>query len=110
MAQAVGSFKIARFGQDVLGGHLYGAGDYNGPVSYVQGGDLMSHRMFGLENSIVTLIGSIDQTDTYEAVGRPMQNDVTPWQLVWRVVATGAEVAAGVNLSTYIVRLSAIGV
>lgn len=110
MAQGVGSTKAVRFGPDVFGGHLYGAVDYNGPASYVQGGDAIDPRIFGFPNTIVTLIGSADQTDTYFVEPRPMQNDVTPWQLVWKVTATGLEVGAGVNLSGFTVRLSAIGV
>lgn len=107
---AVGSFKIARFGQDVFGGHLFGAGDYSGPTSYVQGGDTVSRKQFGFENSIITLIGSLDQSQTYRLEPKPVQNDVTAWRLVWTVLATGAEAGANVNLSGFTGRLSAIGV
>jgi hypothetical protein len=111
MAQGVGSGTITRFGQDTFGGHLYGAVDYKGSSSYVPGGDgPISHKMFGFQNTIITLIGSADQTNTYFVEPRPLQNDVTTWQLVWKVTATGLEVAAAVNLSGFTVRLSAIGV
>jgi hypothetical protein len=109
MAQGVGSGASVTNSQDVFGGHLFGAVDYKGPASYVQGGDAMDPHIFGFPNTIVTLIGSQDQSNTYIAVPRPIQNGVTPWQLVWRTAATGAEVAANTNLSTFIVRLSAIG-
>jgi hypothetical protein len=120
MPQGVGSATINRFGQDVFGGHLFGAVDYKGSASYVQGGDLIDPHVFGFNNTIVTLIGSVDQTDKFQAVGRPLQNDVTQWQLVWisltsgsvggQTQVAGTEAIAATNLSTFIVRLSAIGV
>lgn len=120
MAQGVGSATINRFGQDVFGGHLFGAVDYKGPVSYVQGGDAVDPHVFGFQNAIVTLIGSDDQSNKFVAVGRPLQNDVTQWQLVWVSLTTatvggqaqtaGEEAAASTDLSTFTVRLSAIGV
>lgn len=120
MAQGLGTGNICRFGQDTFGGHLYGAVDYKGPTSYVRGGDTLSHRQFGFFNTIITLTGSMDQTNVFQAVGRPLNNDVTQWQVVWIALTTapvggqsqtaGTEVAAGTNLSGFTVRLSAIGV
>lgn len=109
MAQAVGSAKAVQNGQDVFGGHLYGAVDYTGPAAYVAGGDAIDPRIFGLPNTILTLIGSADQTNTYIAVPRPLFNGTTVWQLVWRTAATGVEVAAGTVLSGITARLSAVG-
>lgn len=109
MAQGVGSATINRFGQDVFGGKLFGAVDYKGPASYVQGGDLLDPHIFGFPNSIECVIGSVDQSNTYFVVGRPLQNDVTQFQLVWYLKA-GGEVAANTNLSGFTVRLAAIGV
>jgi hypothetical protein len=109
MAQGVGSASAVTNSQDVFGGHLFGAVDYKGPALYVAGGDAIDPRVFGFPNTIVTLIGSADQSNTYIAVPRPLQNGVTGWQLVWRTAATGAEVAANVVLSGITVRLSAIG-
>lgn len=109
MAQGVGVGTIVTNGQDTFGGHLWGACDQKGSASYVAGGDAVSHRQFGFNNTIVTLIGSVDQSDTYFAIGRPLQNGVTTWQLVWFLVSTGAEVAPGTVLSGVTVRLSAIG-
>lgn len=112
MAQGVGSSKLVRFGQDTFGGHLFGAVDYNGPTSYAVGGDAIDPTIFGFgaSGTIISLTGSIDQSGGFEAIGRPMQNDVTPWQLVWINVDSGLQVAADFNLSPYTVRLSAIGV
>lgn len=107
MAQGVGSASAVTNSQDVFGGHLYGAVDYKGPALYVAGGDLVDPHVFGFPNTIVTLIGSLDQSKTYRLEPRPLQNGVTGWQLVWTVLATGAE-ATG-NLSTFTGRLSAIG-
>jgi hypothetical protein len=110
MAQGVGSNKSTKLGQDTFGGHFFGAVDYSGSTSYVLGGDSIDPHAFGFPNSIITLIGSVDQTNTYYAIGRPIQNGITPWQLVWYVKGTGAEVAANTNLSGFTVRLTAIGV
>jgi len=109
MAQAVGSAKSVQNGQDVFGGHLYGAVDYTGPSSYVQGGDTIDPHIFGFPNTVLTLTGSADQSNTYIGVPRPLFNGTTAWQLVWRTASTGAEVGAGIALNTFTVRLSAIG-
>jgi hypothetical protein len=110
MAQGLGSAKEPKFTHDVFGGKFYNAIDYSGPRSYVQGGDALDPRYFAFPNSIITLIGSADHTNTYWILPRPIQNGSTAWQAVWMVTATGVEVGAGVNLSTYTVRLSAIGI
>ncbi len=110
MAQGVGSAKAVFGFEDTFGGKLYGSVDYSGPTSYVQGGDAIDPRAFGFPNSILTLIASDDQTNTYRGVPRPLQNGLTGWQLVWLVNSTGLEVAAGINLSGFTQRLSAIGV
>ncbi len=108
MAQGVGSAKTVTNGQDVFGGHLFGSVDYNGPASYVQGGDAIDPRIFGFPNTILALFGSVDQSNTYFAVGRPLQNGVTGWNLVWYNKA-GGEVSAATPLNGVTVRLSAIG-
>lgn len=105
---ATGNAKAVPNGQDTFGGHFYGAADYTGPASYVQGGDAIDPHIFGFPNTILTLIGSMDQTGTYIAIPRPMFNGTTAWQLEWRTPA-GAEVAANFNLSGFTVRLSAVG-
>jgi hypothetical protein len=106
---AVGSAKSVPNGQDTFGGHFYGAADYSGPASYATGGDTIDPHIFGFPNTILTLTGSVDQTDTYRAEGRPLYNGTTAWKLVWFVIATGLEVGAAVNLSGVTVRLGAIG-
>ena len=106
---AVGSAKAVPNGQDTFGGHYYGAVDYNGPVSYATGGDTLDPRVFGMPNTILSMSGSTDQTDTYRVEGRPLYNGTTAWKIVWFVIATGLEVAAATNLSGVTVRLGAIG-
>jgi hypothetical protein len=65
--------------------------------------------MFGFENTVETYIGqSFDQTGTYYVRAQPLNIGVTSWKLRWFTTA-GVEVANGVNLSTYTVKLSAIG-
>ena len=110
MAQGVGSGTIVPGGQDTFGGHLFGCADYKGPASYVQGGDAIDPRIFGFPNNILSLIGSVDQSNTYFVIGRPMQSgNQTAWQLVWYNKA-GGEVAASTVLSGITVRLAAIGI
>ena len=119
MAQAVGSTKPILGSVDTFGGHFYSPLDYSGPASYVQGGDAISPASFGMYNNIQTLVGSVDQSSKFRAEPRPLANGVTQWQLVWISLTTGtvggqsqtigAEAAAGTNLSTFTVRLSAIG-
>ena len=109
MSQGVGSAKQILGSADTFGGHLYGIADYSGPAAYVQGGDTIDPRIFGMPNRVFTLIGSIDQSGAYQAVGRPLNNGYTQWQLVWISLATGEEVGAGTNLSAITVRLSALG-
>lgn len=110
MAQGVGTTKPILGQVDTFGGHFWSPLGYSGPASYVQGGDTISPASFGFNNSIFSLTGSIDGTDTYEAV--PLALSVGPnpvWRVVWRVMATGLEVANGVNLSGITVMLNAIG-
>jgi hypothetical protein len=109
VAQGVGSAEIALGAQDVFGGHLFAAIDYSGPKSYVPGGDFVDHRFFGFPNTMITLIGSLDQTQTFRLEPMPVRDAVTPWHLVWTVLATGQEVAGGTNLSGFTGRLTAIG-
>lgn len=110
MAQGVGSTQKILGAVDTFGGHFWSPVLYSGPAIYVQGGDTIDPRAFGMNSSIFTLVGSIDGTDTYEAVPLLFSGGVNPvWRIVWRVMSTGLEVAAGVNLSTYTVGLSAIG-
>lgn len=110
MAQGVGSGAAVSGGQDVFGGHLFGVVDYNGPALYVQGGDAIDPRIFGFPNNILALYGSVDQSNTYFVIGRPMQSGVqTAWQLVWYLKA-GGEVTANTVLNAKTVRLSAIGI
>jgi len=106
---ATGSAKAVPNGQDTFGGHFYGAADYTGPAAYAVGGDTIDPHIFGFPNTILTLIGSTDQSNTYIAVPLPLFNGTTAWKLVWRTAATGAEIGAGINLSTFTVRLSAVG-
>ena len=75
----------------------------------MQGGDHIDHKFFGFENTIMTLIGSLDQSQTFRLEPMPVRDDVTPWRLVWTVLATGQEVYAGANLSLFTARLSAFG-
>jgi hypothetical protein len=105
---AVGSARQVQNGQDTFGGHLFGAVDYSGPASYVQGGDAIDPHVFGFPNTILALYGSFDQTQALIAVPKPLHNGTTVWNIVWQNAA-GVESAAGTALNGFTVRLSAIG-
>lgn len=119
MAQATGNTKPILGSVDTFGGHFYSPLDYAGSSVYVQGGDSISPASFGMYNNIQTLIAGIDQSGKWRVFPRALSNGVTQWQLVWisMVTATvggqaqtaGLEAVAGTNLSTFTVRLSAIG-
>lgn len=116
---SLGTVKATQQGQrDVFGGKQYDTIDYAGPTSYTNTGTETTSgdgpippSFFGFFNTIVTPWGSgnMDQSGTYFVRWRSVQNGLTPWRLHWFVVATGAEVANGVNLSGFIVKISAIG-
>jgi hypothetical protein len=108
MAQGSGISKVLQSSLDTFGGKYYGPLDYVGSSSYVTGGDKISAKAFGMEK-ILTLIGSVDKSDTYTVKGRPLANGICEWDLVW-LGSTGGEVAAGTNLSGFTVRLTAIGI
>jgi len=100
---------------DVFGGHMFNTIDYSGPTAYnntgtpATSGDTMSHRFFGFENTIESFTGeSLDQSGTYYVIAQPLNDGVTSWKLRWFTTA-GVEVANGVNLSGFTVKLSAIG-
>ena len=110
MAQGIGTTQKILGQVDTFGGHFWSPINYLGPSSYVQGGDTIDPRAFGFNNSIFTLTGSIDGTGTYQAVPLLFSGGVNPvWRIMWLVIATGLQVANGVNLSGITVGLSAIG-
>jgi hypothetical protein len=120
MAQAVGTPVSVLGHDDTFGGHFFGAVDYIGPTSYVQGGDAIDPHPFGCPNSLLALISSVDQSNVFRTEARALYSGAqTTFQLVWIADVTGTyggqsqtagtEVAAGTNLSTYTVRLAGIG-
>ncbi|MFZ3343324.1 MAG: hypothetical protein WA213_20775 [Terriglobales bacterium] len=119
MSQGVGQTHNVLGQVDTFGGHFWSPLDYSGSAAYVQGGDSISPQSFGFNNTIWTLVGGVDQSGTWNVVPRALNNGVTPWQLVWICLDSGSiggqaqvpgeEAVAGTNLSTYTVRLSAIG-
>jgi hypothetical protein len=109
MAQGVGKTKPIIGLQQTFGGMFWSPLDISGSASYVAGGDSISPQSFGFNSYIHQLVGGVSQSGNYEAVPRALSSGFTQWQLVWKVVATGVPVAAGVNLSGETVRLAAIG-
>ena len=82
MAQGSGISKVLQSSLDTFGGKYYGPLDFSGSSSYVTGGDKISAKAFGMEK-ILTLIGSVDKSDTYTVKGRPLANGICEWDLVW---------------------------
>jgi hypothetical protein len=112
---SVGTGKQTPGFADVFGGKLFNTIDYSGPTAYnntgtaATSGDSLDPKMFGFNNTIESIIdSSLDQTGTYYAFEQPINNGVTAWRLRW-FTAAGVEVANGVNLSGYTVKLSAVG-
>lgn len=85
-----------------------------GPASYVQisgstGGDAVQAVEFGMKN-MFRLSGGMSSNGLYQASAlNPTDGPVASIRLRWVVVATGAEVAAAVNLSASKVNLEALG-
>lgn len=83
--------------------------DYVGPASYSTGGDLLTAQQLGLKNIYAiqicaegTMLNSIVPLFTTNKA-------VQSLYLAWIVIATGAEVAAAVNLSARRCRLMVWG-
>jgi hypothetical protein len=114
---AVGSVKSGYSFLDTFGGRFFNTVDYSGPTSYVGGvgaGDLLSPNAFGFNNTIQFVWASGDQTGLLIGIPFPVNNGVTKWYLRWFAVSAttpgiGAEVTNGTNLSTKILKLTAVG-
>lgn len=108
----------------IVGDHYLSVFSHTGPASYTQmttgplaGGDAVTAREAGLETfDAVHPVGLSDsgvyRVEGVAPVGNPSNDPVaaraSSWRLRWVVVATGAEVAGGVNLSAQRVRLTAV--
>jgi|SRR5579885_2337374 hypothetical protein len=119
MAQGVGATHPIIGIQQTFGGMFWSPLDISGSASYVQGGDAVSPQSFGFNSYIWSLTGAVDQSDKWRVEPRALSNGFTQWQLVWISLTTGTvggqnqtagmEAAAGTNLSTFTVRVAAIG-
>lgn len=95
---------------DMVGRRRLFCGYGTGPTSYSQTtGDVVS--AVGYETYFDEVFNTPqDPTGTYKAEARPSAvGGRATWSLHWIVVATGAEVANAVNLSTYSLQVSAFG-
>ncbi len=119
MSQGVGATHPILGVQQTFGGMYWSPLDVSGSASYAQGGDAISPQSFGFNSYIWSLVGAADQACKFIAVPRALNSGFTQWQLVWVSLTTatvggqsqtaGQEAAAGSNLSTFTVRLAAIG-
>lgn len=119
MAQGVGATHPIIGVQQTFGGMYWSPLDVSGSASYVQGGDQIDPSSFGFNSYIWSLAGAIDQSGKWQVVPRALNNGFTQWQLVWVSLTTatvggeaqtaGEEAVAGTDLSTFTVRLAAIG-
>jgi hypothetical protein len=112
---------MTRFGYPkVPGDGPWSVVDLTGPASYAvvagganpTGGQLVTAAECGLQ-SFDWLQGSGSNTGVYEVIVFPVPfspgNVFSSARLMWITAATGAQVTAGTNLSTFTVRLLAIG-
>lgn len=102
------------------GNRNYSILHYAGPASYTSvvpgtppagptGGQTIDATRFGLKY-IEFIMGGMDESGTYlvfAAAGNPATAQT--YTLIWITANTGAQVAATTNLSTFKVRLTAIG-
>lgn len=119
MAQGVGATHPILGLQQTFGGMFWSPLDCAGSSSYVQGGDSVSPQSFGFNSYIHSLVGAVDQSGKWQVKARALNSGFTQWTIVWISLTTaplggqsqtaGQEAAAGTNLSTYTVRLAAIG-
>lgn len=109
----------------IIGDHKLSVFAHQGPASYVQmttgplaGGDTVTVAEAGLHSFDAVIPIDLSDSGLYRVegvapVGNPSTNPqgamATAWKLRWVVVATGAEVAAEVDLSAQTVRLQAVG-
>lgn len=104
--------KFMRFPSSpmVVGNRKSCIGAMYGSASYVQGGDDMSYQdfLFNREIYFVTSMG-LSKSGTYMARAVGLDNPNANVKIKIYVVATGAEVGAGVNLSAEIFTIKAEG-
>lgn len=110
---------------DSFGSHRATVFPHTGPASYVQftdtpvlAGDTVYASESGIHGFDAVIPVGLSDSGTYlvqgvAPAGNPSTSrngaQATTWILRWVVVATGAEVAAAVNLSAEVVRLFALG-
>lgn len=95
---------IARTGQLFLGSCRVQLFKYTGPASYATGGELVGSAEVGLEPEYMP-----DLVAWSGSACRLLVYDYTNKKYVWYVPNTGAEVANGVDLSTFVARGLALG-
>ena len=100
--------QLQRGYPDYVGKRFIWAAPYQGPVAYVVGGEVLSFPRFN--NYIDSVTPCTSASGNYRMEGIPTSGPAVsgslpigfarvPWKARIVVVATGAEVAAGVNLS-----------
>lgn len=86
--------------------------EHFGPASYATGGETYTASQVGW-GGFDRVSASISYSGTYQMrvlYGSTAVGAVASVKIMWVVIATGAEVAAAVNLSTEITRLELLGV
>lgn len=90
--------------------------DHTGPTSYTTGGETIgtSNNLTGISTQGLSTLdyigGGGSVSGTYYTIGFPVgTGSRKTYKLMWFVVATGAQVAAAVNLSAEIVRMVLVG-
>jgi hypothetical protein len=91
-----------------VGERYMAARGLSGPAAYITGGITLSPKVFGLNVFAIAWTNGLTNSGTYEAKVKMVAGDGSIL-VVFFVVATGAEVGAGVNLSAELYRVAAIG-
>jgi len=84
-------------------------GNYVGPASYVSGGDPIAGADLGMGRIEHLDLGVASNGTLYRTVVYLPTGNTGAGVIRWLDNTTGAEIAGGVNLSTYAVRFEAIG-
>ena len=101
--------KLKDYPAAIAGGKQIVVLDHDGPASYPTGGEVFSARQCGLKTIDSIQAGLSSDLADYVWPVITVKGSRPSVKLFWVVVATGAEVANAVDLSTKFVRLTVIG-
>jgi len=95
--------------RDTLGIRFLHTIDHDGPSSYTTGGETIQATVFGMKEVVGIDCSGSDNSAHSTVPVFVKKGNTTSFKLMWIVVATGLEVANGINLSGRFVKLTAMG-